>query len=174
LAGRGIFPPDAEDLVQEVFATVFFQLKDGKFRGTSGIYTWVIGILNHKVADYRESRRRAGVDIDFQSCVPRGVAEVAVASPGGIDAEERVIICEALDRIPRLHRVILLLNENEGWTTDEIAERLRMASGTVGRKLWEARRKLRQIGKGSSRGPDRKALKTGEASDAKKVAGGGD
>ena len=96
--------------------------------------------------------------------------EIAAVPEGAIDAEGHAILREILGRLPSQHRVILLLHETEGWTTDEIAEKLKMHPGTVGRKLWEAKRKLREIGRNSPGSGDQKLL--GSGSEVKKPGKG--
>jgi RNA polymerase sigma-70 factor (ECF subfamily) len=159
LATRGILPPEAEDLVQDVFLAVFRQIRDGRFRGDSGVWTWVISILNNKVADYRASRGRSSIEVPM----PAGATELEHQRRShppllGHDPEKRVVVTEILDRLPKLHRVILLLHEAEGWITDEIADRLKMNPNTVGRKLWEAKRMLRALGQPMAGGGDRKQI----------------
>lgn len=159
LATRGILPPEAEDLVQDVLFAVFRQIRDGRFRGDSGVWTWVISILNNKVSDYRAHRDRSAIEVPM----PAGATELehprrSQTSLLGHDPEKRVVVTEILDRLPKLHRVILLLHEAEGWITDEIADRLKMNPSTVGRKLWEAKRMLRALGQPMAGGGDRKQI----------------
>jgi RNA polymerase sigma-70 factor (ECF subfamily) len=164
LAKRGVFPPDAEDLVQDVFLAVFSQIREGRFRGDSSISTYVISILNNKVADYWKARERRAVEVQMPAELLDGgaVNEPAAPPAGGVDAEGRAILHEILGRLPRQHRVILLLHETERWTTVEIAELLNMNPGTVGRKLWEAKRKLREMGRSSPGGGGQKLLGSGD------------
>ena len=163
LAGRGVLPPDAEDLIQVVFLIVFRQIQDGRFRGASGIFTWIISILRNKVSDYWKARGQFGVEVRMATASADGgeAKEVAAVPEGVIDAEGRAILRDILDRLPSQHRAILLLHETEGWTTDEIAERLKMHPGTVGRKLWEAKRKLREVGRCSPGNNDQTLLGSG-------------
>lgn len=50
----------AEDLVQETFLAAYQSLSS--FKGTSNAKTWLLGILNHKIADhYRQQYRHAAV-----------------------------------------------------------------------------------------------------------------
>jgi RNA polymerase sigma factor (sigma-70 family) len=159
LATRGILPPEAEDVVQDVFLAVFRQIRDGRFRGDSGVWTWVISILNNKVADYWTSRGGSAVGVRMPIGAINLEHQREFHSPlRGADPEKLAVLTDILDRLPKLHRVILLLHEAEGWVTDEIAERLKMHPGTVGRKLWEAKRMLRALGQPMAGGGDCKQI----------------
>lgn len=156
LAGRGIVPPDADDLVQDVFLAVFPQIREGRFRGESSVFTWVISILNNKVASYRKKQNRRAIEGQMPT-EPAGGGEgkeIAVPSEGTISPEGRAILLQILGRLPNQHRVILLLHTTEGLTTDEIARWLRMPAGTVGRKLREAWRMLGELGRREPGGED--------------------
>ena len=65
-----------------------------------------------------------------------------VRSPGRWD--EDIDVRGVLGRMPGELRVILLLNATDGLTVDEISRKLKKRPGTVGRKLAEARKLLRQ------------------------------
>src|SRR5512144_2848891 len=54
-------------------------------------------------------------------------------------------IGEALDRLPEIHRTILVLREVEGLSYDELAERLEISKGTVMSRLFHARRKMQAV-----------------------------
>lgn len=138
LHSRGVPPQDRSDLIQEVFLAAFQQIKAKNFKELSSVSTWLTGILNHKIIDYWEGRRRAGAEFG-----PETHASPEPAVPPGKPGPEDVLAAwQMLDRLPEDHRLIILLHEAEGWSTQEIARRLGMRPGTVGRKLWEARRLL--------------------------------
>lgn len=138
LHSRGVPSQDRSDLVQEVFLAAFQQIQAKGFKGLSSVGTWLTGILNHKILDYWETRRRAETDFISEESPVSGSA----VSSGKPDPEELLVARQMLDKLPEDHRMILLLHEAEGWSTEEIAQRLGMRPGTVGRKLWEARRLL--------------------------------
>lgn len=138
LHSRGIPPQDRSDLIQEVFLAAFQQIRAKSFKELSSVSTWLTGILNHKIIDYWENRRRAGTELDMQAQAATEPSD----RPGKPGPEEILAAWQMLDRLPEDHRLIILLHEAEGWSTQEIARRLGMRPGTVGRKLWEARRLL--------------------------------
>ena len=84
------------------------------------------------------------------------IANASLVDKKSLDPESRALLLECLEQLPAKHRVILLLHETEGWTTDEIAALLKMKSGTVGRKLPEAKRMLGELGRRDIRGDAKK------------------
>lgn len=134
---------DQDDLVQDVLAAAFQRLQRGGFRGESGLGTWLIGILKHKVADYRSKSIRdqaSPVRISMQSDTswPPAVLQDSWNPDAAIELER------LLQSLPNFHRSVLLLNLREGWTTAEIAAATKQPVGTMGRILWEAKRMLQR------------------------------
>jgi RNA polymerase sigma factor (sigma-70 family) len=123
---------DAEDVVQETWIRATEKL--GEFRWEAAFGTWLTGIgLN--VA--RTLLRRAGRWDSFQAapepwCPP--------AQDG-----ERIDLERALALLPAGYRVVLLLHDVEGYTHEEIGERLGVVPGTSKSQLSHARRALRQL-----------------------------
>jgi len=136
---------DQNDLVQDVLLAAFQKIREHKFHGESSLGTWLIGILSHKIADYwdrnsRESGRIARTENIELTATQPAIDRIPDPAPHpDVAVETR----ENLAMLPKEHRVVLLLNVTEGWTTDEIAALLKMPSGTVGRILWEAKHLLR-------------------------------
>ena len=54
--GMGFGQPDAEDLVQDVFATFMTTLD--RFEGRSRVSTWIFGILHRKAQERRRAMAR--------------------------------------------------------------------------------------------------------------------
>lgn len=81
-------------------------------------------------------------------------------APAGWDQD--IDIRTVLNKMPSELRIILLLNETEGLTVEEISQRLKKRPGTVGRKLAESKRIFRErvIEAQSNRGRTRKAHTT--------------
>lgn len=144
LWARNISPQDCDDLVQEILAAAFWQIKQGRFRGESAVGTWLIGILKHKVADYWEQRHRDAhlVPLEQPGSPSEAARGVIIGEP--IAMEDLITVRQLLEEMPTNLRVILRLHETMGWKIDEIATMLRMPSGTVGRKLAAAKEWLRQ------------------------------
>jgi RNA polymerase sigma-70 factor (ECF subfamily) len=67
----------------------------------------------------------------------------------------------ALDRLPEIHRTILVLREVEGLSYEELAERLGIQKGTVMSRLFHARKKMQAALAGDA-GPSRRQDQGGE------------
>jgi RNA polymerase sigma-70 factor (ECF subfamily) len=68
-----------------------------------------------------------------------------IAARGIAPAEELYDLRQALDRLEPGDREILVLKHLDGWTYDELAERLAIPRGTVMSRLFHARRRLKQL-----------------------------
>jgi len=129
---------DAEDAVQDAFATALRRLEEcrdpKKFAG------WLLAIARNTARNVvrRESLRVAEpVPQDVRSSLPGPDAEAELA-------ELRRDLEAALAELPAMQREIVLLYDLEGWKHDEIAERLGVPSGTVRSHLHFARKALRE------------------------------
>lgn len=134
----GVPSGDVEDLVQEVMLAAIQQFQRGHFQGRSSLGTWLVGILRNKTSAYWRGRGQA---------VSAGISELSDEANALCAYEPRlddaIDIRMILDGLPQRHRVILLLNVTERYTTVEIAAILRVKAGSVGRKLAEAKRMVR-------------------------------
>ena len=125
----------AEDITQEVFIRAYRNRAQFKpERGT--LAGWLIGIAKNRVVDHfraeqRHTTRRGG----------HGRAESAV-EPRIEQAGERLMIAEALLRLPERARKVIALRFFDDLTHHQIADRLDMPIGTVKSDL---RRGLAQI-----------------------------
>jgi RNA polymerase sigma factor (sigma-70 family) len=140
----GIPPDDCSDLVQDVLLVAIREVRGGRFRGDSSIITWLDGILKNKIKDFwRAHNRRRSI---FMPLEPVAVAQFSerptMRSPARWDQD--IDIRGVLNRMPTELRLILLLNEAEGLTVEEISQRLKKRPGTVGRKLAESKRIFRE------------------------------
>src|SRR5215831_3040307 len=140
----GIPPDDSSDLVQDVLLVAIREIRSGRFRRDSSIITWLDGILKNKIKDFwRAQNRRRSI---FTPLEPVTVAHFSqrpvMRSPARWDQD--IDIRAVLDKMPSELRIILLLNETEGLTVEEISQKLKKRPGTVGRKLAESKRNFRE------------------------------
>lgn len=140
----GVPPQDCADVVQEVLLIAIRDIRSGRFRRDSSLITWLDGILKHKIGDlWRAQTRQRTL---FVSVETEASDEEISEEHGSLPSrrwDADIDVRRVLDRMPEELRVILLLNEAEGLTLDEISRRLRRPQGTLGRKLAQAKRVFR-------------------------------
>ena len=139
----GLLDEDCRDLAQEVLAAAFSQIRNGGFRGDSTLATWLNAILRAKIVDHWRASQRNPLRLTVENAPDRGsAADLAPAPP--IDQDARIGVHQVLETLPALHRLVLVLNQFGGLTTDEIGIRLKRPAGTAGRILWEAKEMFRR------------------------------
>lgn len=125
----GVPRQDCEGVAQEVYLAAIGQMRRNKFRGESGLGTWLDGIAQRKIADYWRSRTRTN---RFASIASPDQADDATASEEMVEAvphhlgsevEYHLVlqVREALGRMPPPERALLLLKLLEGYTIEEIS-----------------------------------------------------
>jgi len=135
---------DAEDVVQEALMGAFEHL--GRFEGRSTIKTWLTRILLRQAArcHRRRARHRAVSFEQASATAGDGLGVPAGESPSD-DANRRLDVHRALQRISPDHREAVVLREFEGMSYAEMAEVLGVPQGTVESRLHRARQALREL-----------------------------
>ena len=127
-----------DDISQEVFITVYKNLKN--FRFESQFTTWLYRITVNKSKDYlrKKNIRRIFVPIKEASGVQNyeSVAEKRDTSK---------IVMDAISKLPNKLKVPLLLKDIEGFSYQEIAETTNCEIGTVKSRIFRAREGLKKI-----------------------------
>jgi len=127
-----------DDIAQEVFITVYKNLKH--FRFESQFTTWLYRITVNKCKDHL---RKINVRKIF---VP--IKEAVREPGGGLDIENKDIsniVMSAISKLPVKLRVPLVLKDIEGFSYQEISESLQCEMGTVKSRIFRAREGLRSI-----------------------------
>lgn len=124
---------DAADMVQTAFLDAFRQLE--RFDQSREFYPWFYVLLRNRC--FKHWRRRGDRAGDAR------VNEIATRN--GVSVEEVYDLRTALDRLEPMDREILVLKHLDGWTYDELAERLEIPRGTVMSRLFHARRRLKEL-----------------------------
>ena len=121
---------EAEDVVQETWLRASTALKT--FRWGSSLSTWLSAIAINRAREVMRSSRR------WQG---GGVVDDLPAAP--LSISERIDLDRAVSQLPDGYRSIYELFDVEGYSHEEIAQRLGIAPGTSKSQLFHARRSLR-------------------------------
>jgi RNA polymerase sigma-70 factor (ECF subfamily) len=140
---------DAQDVVQEAFLKVFRKLS--QFRENSQFSTWLTRItVNESLMKLRKqhSSREVSIDEDFQSQDQMAVFELADWAPNPEQlyrgSELRNILRSTLQDLQPGLRVVFVLRDIEGFSTEQTAEVLEVTPVAVKARLWRARLQLRE------------------------------
>lgn len=127
---------DAEDLTQEVFLVA--QRKLGQLRKGGNAKAWLFAILRNCFLKDRQRRRPAlAVDLALN------VELLPSMLPNESVDQDR--LQDALNRLPEVSRMVVVMFYFEECSYREIAERLEMPIGTVMSRLARAKEYLRSI-----------------------------
>lgn len=145
----GFSPPEAEDLVQDVFTTFFERLD--RFEGRSQLRTWLFGILHNKALERHRASvvadRTDPIDAVFES---RFDADGRWARPPA-DLERLLLSKEAgklihgcMEDLPANQRGVFVMREIEGIDSTEICKILGISDTNLGVLMHRARIRLRE------------------------------
>jgi len=141
---------DAADVLQEALLRAYRGLD--KFRGDSRFYTWIVRIVvNEGLMKLRERRAASWVSLDEpvetdnHSLMPREIED------WGDNPEQRysksefhAILNQNMERLEPELRVVFLLRDVEGFSTEETAGMLDLSVPAVKSRLLRARLRLRE------------------------------
>ncbi len=136
----GVPQADAEDVVQEVFVTVYRRL--GEFEGRAQLKTWVFTIAVHLVQHYfRTHARKPGDRASAKGTEIQALVDQRENGPANqIDRKERYdALDRVLDQLDEAKRLVFVLAELEQLTLVEIGEIVGANPNTVATRLRAAR-----------------------------------
>jgi RNA polymerase sigma-70 factor (ECF subfamily) len=137
---------DAEDIAQQVFAKVYFSIRNFDFR--SSLLTWIYKITVNECYDYLRKKkvRKLVYESDFseEDALRMENSDAAIEPAGPIDERlaNRDLVTKLLAKIPEEDRSLLMLKEVEGHSVEELAQMTGMNENTIKVKLFRARQKL--------------------------------
>jgi RNA polymerase sigma-70 factor (ECF subfamily) len=127
----------AADIAQEVWIQIFRALP--QYRGDSQFGTWAHRIaVNRTLNALRKTRRLAKLETDVDE-------DTAMVDPDPDRSLMMATIENAASKLSPGARAVFLLHDVEGYTHEEIAERLGITSGGSKSQLFKARAKLRTL-----------------------------
>ena len=140
---------DAEDVMQDAFLKAYEKLD--QFQGNSKFYTWLVRIaVNESLMRLRKRRtgKLVSMDEDVQTdegSVPRDFADWAPnPEQNYTQAELAEILKKTIQGLPQGFRVVFVLRDVEGLSTEETAQMLNLSIGAVKARLFRGRLRLRE------------------------------
>ncbi len=137
---------DVEDIAQQVFAKVYFSIRNFDFR--SSLITWIYKITVNECFDYLRKKkvRKLVYESDMSEDESRRVENSEPALDRGTRADatlaRRDYIVKLMDKVSDEEKQLLLLKEVEGYSVEELSGMLKMNENTIKVKLFRARQKL--------------------------------
>ncbi len=137
---------DAEDIAQQVFAKIYFSIRNFDFR--SSLLTWIYKITVNECYDYlRKKRVRKLVyesDFSAEDAQRLESSEPAVDPAAPIDRRiaQHDLVIKLLSKVSEEDRTLILLKEVEGHSVEELAAMTGLNENTIKVKLFRTRQKL--------------------------------
>ncbi len=125
---------DAEEITSEVFFQVWRSAK--KFRGDSKATTWIFGIARNLCLNHLRKKK-----LQFMELLETD----AVYEPEEEPEYDPELVKKAMEKLSPLHREVLYLAYYEELPYSKIAEILGTPENTVKTRVFNAKRKLKEI-----------------------------
>jgi len=134
-------PEDAEDVLQESLVTAYRALD--KFRGESGIYTWLYRILVNKCRDHLRGKRTKKEDsIDIYAPI---LSDDRISVEKNLElSDDASYLIGKINSLDKKYREILLLRYYDNLSYQEIAEIVHVNIGTIKSRLFKARELMKR------------------------------
>jgi RNA polymerase sigma-70 factor, ECF subfamily len=130
LKRMGVTMSDLEDLTHEIFCRVFRQLSE--YDARRPIRPWLFGFAFRVASDYRRLARHRrelpGIAFEPADATPRADEQL-------ITAEDRARVERALREVPLERRAVIVLNEIDGYSIQEVAIALSLPVNTAYSRL---------------------------------------
>jgi RNA polymerase sigma-70 factor (ECF subfamily) len=143
---------EAKDVAQEVFFQVYRRI--GRFEGRSSLRTWIYRIVVNQCHNRRrfwQRRRRDREQPLDERLLGSGEGARPIGATRALSPFEEARLRERAARVQAAlldlrfeHRVVLVLREIEGLSSEEVASALGVAPGTVKSRLSRAREAMRR------------------------------
>ena len=127
-----------DDIAQEVFITVYRNLKN--FRFESQFTTWIYRITINKCKDHLRKKNVRKIFLPLKDD-----GEEPVFESIDEDSDIKQIVRNAIAELPDKLRMPLVLKDLEGFSYQEIAESMECEIGTVKSRIFRAREALKKV-----------------------------
>lgn len=146
---------DAEEVVQDVFLTLFQKIDS--FEGRAALGTWIYRVATNAALIKRRGKRFK-VEVALEERIPTFLADGHLAGDRAslladwsttpeqelLSAEARAVLGRAIEALPDHYRAVLVLRDVEGLSNEEVAEVVGESVASVKSRLHRARMALRE------------------------------
>lgn len=136
-------PLDGEEIVQEIFISGLQFLPSYSFK--SSLFTWLLGIARHEVADYYRKKKIKTVLFSHLPFLEKLADQALGPEEEMIEAELKARVKRVFGRLTEGYRVVLRLKYIEGLSVSEIADRLGLSYKATESRLTRARFCFREV-----------------------------
>jgi RNA polymerase sigma-70 factor (ECF subfamily) len=143
-------PQEAEDVLQETFLSAFKALPG--FEGRSSLNTWLYRIASNASLMRLRKKQPDTVSVDEPltleegDMVPRQLVDWSgIPEEILLSGESRQVMDAAVAELPESLRVVFILRDIEGLSTQETGEVVGLSEGAVKTRLHRARLQLREL-----------------------------
>lgn len=144
-------PEDAEDVLQDALMTAYKALP--RFRGESGIYTWLYRIVVNKCRDFLRSRKSTKND-SLEVYEPILSDDRISVEKNHELSDDAGYLIEKIKGLDTKYRQILISRYYDDLSYEEIANLIEVNIGTVKSRLFKARELLKRSILRNGRGED--------------------
>lgn len=148
---------EASDLVQQTLIEAY-QQRD-LFRGQSDreLAAWLKQALAHNLADAlrgearvkRDIRRECPIDADIDDSFGRVEDWLCAADPSpsehAIRIEQMLLLAKCLVTLPEDQREVVVMHHLQGWTLEQLAERIQRTEASIAGLLRRGLKRLREL-----------------------------
>lgn len=142
-------PEDAEEVLQDVFATIYTKI-DG-FRGQSAFSSWLYRIIvNAAFMKLRKRKQQAAVSLEDLTPTLRhyylegDASQLTRSDSITFHRELRLVLERAIGRLPEQYRAVFVLRDVDGLSNQEVGEILQISIPAVKSRLHRSRLMLRR------------------------------
>jgi RNA polymerase sigma-70 factor (ECF subfamily) len=138
----GLREDEVEDVASETFLAAYNGLS--RYSGRAELSTWLWSIAYRQGINYlRKNRRQWRLEVEPNEQIVSSKKQGPVATAQGKETEE--IVWEAVERLPRLWAMAVILHYREEKSIADIAKIMRAKENTVKTYLFRARASLKEI-----------------------------
>lgn len=137
---------ESREIVQDVFISALEGI--GKFRGESGLRTWLRKITVNKCLNWKRRWKRrfrwhhTRLSHETEFLMHGKASKEDTPETRLREKQEEILIMKAVHALPEPLRVVFVLSTLEGLSYQEISSALKIKEGTVSSRIYRARRRI--------------------------------